>query len=183
MLNRALIATLAAASSLGLAACGSSGGGSKAAGVQLAQSAGLTSEPVAAAPKIPANLAQEPTFAVPSDCSPSKLVTKDLIPGTGAVVHAGQTITVNYVGKVCTTGKVFDASWTRHQTFTTTLAPTSPTSQGVIQGWVQGISGMKVGGRRELIIPASLAYGTAGQPPTIPPNSTLVFVVDLISAA
>jgi peptidylprolyl isomerase len=182
MTHRALITPLAAICALGLAACGSSGG-SKAAGVQLAPSAGLTSEPVAPTPKVPADLSKEPTFSVPSDCTASKLQTKDLIPGTGATVHAGQTITVNYVGKVCKTGKVFDASWTRHQLFTTPLSPTSATSQGVIAGWVQGISGMKVGGRRELIIPASEAYGAAGQPPTIPPNSTLVFVVDLIAVA
>jgi peptidylprolyl isomerase len=182
MTYRTLIAPLAAVCALGLAACGSSGG-SKAAGVQLAPQAGLTSEPVAATPKVPADLAAEPTFSVPSDCSPSKLQTKDLITGTGATVQAGQTITVNYVGKVCKTGKVFDASWTRHQLFTTALSPTSATTQGVIPGWVQGIAGMKVGGRRELIIPASLAYGPAGQPPTIPPNSTLVFVVDLIAVA
>ena len=110
-------------------------------------------------------------------------MVKDLIPGTGKTAAPGSTITVNYVGKVCTTGKVFDASWTRHQLFTTALAPTSPTAQGVIPGWVQGISGMKVGGRRELIIPANLAYGAAGQPPTIPANSTLVFVVDLIAVS
>jgi len=169
-----------AGATLGLAACG---GSSKAAGVQLAPQAGLTAEPVTPAPKVPADLSTEPTFSVPSNCSPSQLQTKDLITGTGTTATAGKTITVNYVGKVCTTGKVFDASWTRHQTLTTALAPTSPTSQGVIPGWVQGISGMKVGGRRELIIPASLAYGKTGQPPTIPPNSTLVFVVDLLAVS
>jgi peptidylprolyl isomerase len=183
MLKPALTTTLIATATVGLAACGGSGGGSKAAGVQLAPSAGLTSEPVKPPLKIPADLKTEPTFSVPSDCNPGKLETKDLITGTGATVHAGQTITVNYVGKVCKTGKVFDASWTRHQTFTTALSATSPTSQGVIQGWVQGISGMKVGGRRELIIPANLAYGKTGQPPTIPPNATLVFVVDLLQAS
>jgi peptidylprolyl isomerase len=180
MSKRALIAALLAAASLSLAACG---GSSRAPGVQLAPSAGLTSEPVPPKPKVPADLSKEPTFSVPSNCSPSGLQTKDLISGTGATVHAGQTITVNYVGKVCTSGKVFDASWNRHQTFTTALAPSSPTQQGVIKGWVQGIAGMKVGGRRELIIPASLAYGKSGQPPTIPPNATLVFVVDLLSVS
>jgi FKBP-type peptidyl-prolyl cis-trans isomerase len=184
MPKRALSTALIATASLGLAACGGGGGsGSKAAGVTLAPSAGLTAEPVKPPVKIPADLKTEPTFSVPSNCNPSKLQTNDLISGTGATVHAGQTITVNYVGKVCTTGKVFDASWTRHQTFTTALAPTSPTAQGVIPGWVQGIAGMKVGGRRELIIPSNLAYGKAGQPPTIPPNATLVFVVDLLSVS
>jgi peptidylprolyl isomerase len=99
-------------------------------------------------------------------------------PGTGQAASAGQTITVNYVGVIYKTGKQFDSSWQRNQPFTTPLSPGS-----VIPGWVQGLSGMKVGGRRELIIPPNLAYGTKGSPPTIPPNSTLVFVVDLLSVA
>jgi peptidylprolyl isomerase len=181
MPKRTITAALIATASVGLAACG--GSSNKAAGVQPAPQAGLTSEPVKPPLKIPADLKTEPSFNVPANCNPAKLQTKDLIPGTGATVHEGQTITVNYVGKVCKTGKVFDASWTRHQPFTTALAPTSSTAQGVIPGWVQGISGMKVGGRRELIIPASLAYGATGQPPTIPPNAALVFVVDLLSAS
>ena len=88
---------------------------------------------------------------------------------------ASKTVTVNYVGILCKTGKEFDSSWQRNQPFTTALTPGS-----VIPGWVQGIPGMKVGGRRELIIPASLAYGKAGSPPTIPANATLIFVVDLL---
>ena len=116
--------------------------------------------------------------SVPKDCSNKQLVTKDLIPGTGQAASAGQTVTVNYVGVLCQTGKEFDSSWKRNQPFTTALS-----SGSVIPGWVKGIPGMKVGGRRELIIPASLAYGKAGSPPTIPPNSPLVFVVDLLSVS
>jgi peptidylprolyl isomerase len=72
-------------------------------------------------------------------------------------------------------GKEFDASWKRSEPFTFTLG------QGkVIPGWDQGVPGMKIGGRRELIIPAALAYGANGSPPTIPPNAPLVFVVDLL---
>ncbi len=115
---------------------------------------------------------------VPKSCPTTALVTKDLIPGTGQTVQAGQTVTVNYVGVLCKTGAEFDSSWKRNQPFTTAL-----TQGSVIPGWVKGIPGMKVGGRRELIIPASLAYGKAGSPPTIPPNSPLVFVVDLLSVS
>jgi FKBP-type peptidyl-prolyl cis-trans isomerase len=115
---------------------------------------------------------------VPSGPAPTKLVVKDLIPGTGKTVSAGQTVTVNYVGVLYKTGKEFDSSWKRNQPFTTALSASS-----VIPGWVQGIAGMRVGGRRELIIPPKLGYGAAGSPPTIPANSTLIFVVDLLSVS
>lgn len=164
----------AVALSAGLAACG----GSKAPGVVEAPSGGATQASVPTTPTPPPQLATKPTVTVPKDCSNKQLITKDLIPGTGQTAGAGQTVTVNYVGLLCKTGKEFDSSWKRNQPFTTGLTPGS-----VIPGWVRGIPGMKVGGRRELIIPASLAYGKAGSPPTIPPNSPLVFVVDLLSVA
>ena len=92
------------------------------------------------------------------------------------MAKAGQTVTVNYVGVLFHGGKLFDASWNRKQTFSFALG------QGqVIPGWDQGVPGMKVGGRRELVIPAKLAYGPQGQPPTIPPNAPLVFVIDLLA--
>jgi peptidylprolyl isomerase len=106
------------------------------------------------------------------------LVTKDEIKGTGAVAKAGSTVTVNYVGVLYSNGKQFDSSWKRNMTFSTPL-----TTGSVIPGWVQGIPGMRVGGRRELIIPPNLAYGKTGSPPTIPPNSTLIFVVDLLAVS
>lgn len=173
MRSRVLIGACALALAVALAACGSS----KAPGVVPAPSEGATSTTVSI-PKVPAQLSQKPVVTVPKGPAPSHLVTKDLIQGTGAVVHSGQTVTVNYVGVLYKTGKEFDSSWKRNQPFTTPLTPGS-----VIPGWVQGIPGMHVGGRRELIIPASLAYGSKGSPPTIPPNSPLVFVVDLISAS
>ncbi len=170
-----VLALAASALAIGLAACG---GSSKAAGVELAPSSGATQAAVTTTAKPPPALATKPTVTVPTGPAPTTLETKDLVTGTGATVKAGQTVTVNYVGVLYKTGKEFDSSWSRNQPFTTPLSTGS-----VIPGWVQGIPGMKVGGRRELIIPASLAYGKTGSPPTIPPNSPLVFVVDLLSIA
>jgi peptidylprolyl isomerase len=169
---------------LGVAACGSS----KAPGIVQAPSGGATTAaPVTPTPttttattavKPPPQLSKEPVVTVPKTPPPSKLVTKDLITGTGKAATAGSTVTVNYVGVNYKTGKQFDASWNRHQPFTTSLS-----GGQVIPGWVQGIPGMKVGGRRELIIPPKLGYGSKGAGSSIPPNSTLVFVVDLLSVS
>lgn len=120
-------------------------------------------------------LATKPVVTVPTGPAPSKLVTKEIIKGSGPEAKAGQSVTVNYVGVLYHGGKEFDASWKRSEPFTFMLG------QGqVIKGWDQGVAGMKVGGRRELIIPAELAYGKRGSPPTIPPSAPLVFVVDLL---
>ena len=120
-------------------------------------------------------LSKEPTVTVPSGAAPAKLETKDLILGSGPEAKAGQTVTVNYVGALFHGGKVFDASWKRNEPFSFQLG-----KGAVIAGWDQGVPGMKVGGRRELIIPANLAYGAKGSPPAIGPNEPLVFVVDLL---
>jgi len=120
-------------------------------------------------------LSKEPKVTVPTGPAPTKLVTKDLIVGTGAEAKAGQTVSVNYVGVLYKGGKEFDASWKRNEPFSFALGKGQ-----VIPGWDQGVAGMKVGGRRELIIPSALAYGAKGSPPTIPANAPLVFVVDLL---
>ena len=121
-------------------------------------------------------LSVEPTIkALPSTPAPKTLVTKNLIVGTGTEAKTGDELTVNYVGALYKTGKVFDASWNRHETFQFQLGG------DVIAGWNQGIVGMRVGGRRELIIPSSLGYGTAGSGSAIPPNSPLIFIVDLLA--
>lgn len=158
----------------GLSACG---GSSKAPGVQLAPSGQTSATPTTTA-KVPPALSRKPTVSVPKGPPPNHLVVKDLIKGSGTSATPNGTVTVNYVGVLYKTGKEFDSSWSRNQPFTTPLSAGS-----VIPGWVQGIQGMKVGGRRELIIPPALAYGRSGSPPTIPPNSTLVFVVDLLSVS
>lgn len=101
-------------------------------------------------------------------------VTDDVV-GTGAVAQAGDTVTVNYVGSL-TNGTVFDASADHgSQGFTFTLG-----AGQVIKGWDEGIVGMKVGGKRTLVIPASLAYGDRAVGNVIPANSTLVFQVELM---
>ncbi|HEY6396590.1 MAG TPA: FKBP-type peptidyl-prolyl cis-trans isomerase [Solirubrobacteraceae bacterium] len=134
--------------------------------------------PIVSTPPPPPALSKKPVVVVPSGSAPTTLVTKDLIPGTGKAAQVGSTITFNYVGVLYKTGAEFDSSWRAGRPLTRPLSAGS-----LIPGWVQGIAGMKVGGRRELIIPPALGYGTAGSPPTIPANSTLVFVVDLLGVA
>jgi peptidylprolyl isomerase len=135
--------------------------------------------PAAAATQTPAEAAtpeaKKPEVNVPTGKAPKKLVIKDLKPGTGPEAQDGQTVTVQYVGVSYKNGRQFDASWDRGEPFS------FPLGQGqVIPGWDQGVKGMKVGGRRELIIPPDLAYGAQGSPPAIGKNETLVFVVDLV---
>ncbi|MCO5315681.1 MAG: FKBP-type peptidyl-prolyl cis-trans isomerase [Solirubrobacterales bacterium] len=105
---------------------------------------------------------------------PTKLEVEDIKEGTGPEAKAGDKVSVQYVGALYDSGKEFDASWDRGEPFEFTLG-----SGQVIKGWDEGVAGMKVGGRRKLVIPPDLAYGETGQPPTIPANATLTFVVDL----
>ena len=120
------------------------------------------------------DLAKKPQIPKQTGQAPTKLVAQDLIVGNGPEAKEGDQVSVQYVGVLHSNGKEFDSSWKRNQPFEFTIG-----SGNVIQGWDQGVLGMKVGGRRRLIIPPDLAYGPSGQPPTIPPNSTLVFDIDL----
>jgi peptidylprolyl isomerase len=117
----------------------------------------------------------EPSVFVPSGPPPSQLLVHDLIHGSGATAQAGTQVTVQYIGYSWTSRQKFDASWDRGQPFVFQLG-----AGQVIAGWDQGVAGMKVGGRRELIIPPSLAYGTQSPTPAIANNDTLIFVVDLV---
>jgi len=119
------------------------------------------------------DLSTKPVIEASSDL-PTSLETKDIVEGEGPAAKDGDTLSMQYVGVVTETGEEFDASWTSGQPFEFELG-----GGNVIKGWDEGIKGMKVGGRRELIIPPDLAYGAAGSPPKIPPNATLTFVVDL----
>lgn len=117
----------------------------------------------------------KPKVSVPKGAPPKQLEVKELEEGSGAEAKSGDKVTVQYVGVNYKNGKEFDSSWSRNEPLPLTLG-----TGGVIPGWEQGIEGMKVGGRRELIIPPELAYGEAGYPPSIGPNETLVFVIDLL---
>jgi peptidylprolyl isomerase len=111
---------------------------------------------------------------IPDGPPPTKLVVKDIEKGTGPTAKAGDEVTVNYLGVDYKTGQQFDASWDRGEPLVFPLG-----SGSVIPGWEEGLKGMKVGGRRQLIIPPNLAYGSQGAG-AIGPNATLVFVVDLL---
>jgi peptidylprolyl isomerase len=121
------------------------------------------------------DLTKKPTVPKATGKAPTALQGSDVVTGTGTVARTGDKVTVQYVGQLFANGKEFDTSWKKGRTpFQFTIG------QGqVIQGWDQGVPGMKVGGRRVLVIPADLAYGSAGSPPTIPANAPLVFVIDL----
>jgi peptidylprolyl isomerase len=177
-----VLGALGATAALAASGCGSSSSGSTiSVGNESPPPATLTQATAtssAATGTTPTSgpLSTQPTVTPPSGAAPKTLVTKDLIVGTGPEAKAGQSVTVNYVGVLYKGGKEFDASWKRKEPFTFALG------QGqVIKGWDQGVAGMKVGGRRELIIPAELGYGAQGSPPNIPPNSALIFVVDLLA--
>lgn len=118
----------------------------------------------------------KPEVVVPDGPPPTKLEIKDLIEGTGPVAAAGQRVTVHYVGVSYSTKQQFDASWDSGRPFPFELG-----AGAVIDGWDQGVPGMKVGGRRQLIIPPDLGYGDRGAGADIKPGETLVFVVDLLS--
>ncbi len=111
---------------------------------------------------------------MPQSDPPSELEITDLVVGDGDEVAQGATVTTHYVGVSWSTGKQFDASWDRGQ-------PISFPLSGVIAGWTQGIPGMRVGGRRLLVIPSHLGYGQAGAGADIKPGETLVFAIDLVA--
>jgi peptidylprolyl isomerase len=184
----ALVTALVAALALG--ACGSSSSTKSGAGATTTEAGGTAGSTPASVPDcsqatsgttVPGSDALQevlkrgkPKVEVPS-APATQLVVKDLVVGTGATVKPCATVTVHYVGVGQPDGKQFDASWDRGQPISFPLGQ-------VIPGWTMGIPGMKVGGRRELIIPGNLGYGPDGQPQAgIAPNETLVFVIDLIN--
>jgi peptidylprolyl isomerase len=194
---RALTALVALGAGLLIAGCGGSSGGSSTLTIgneNTADNALIKSSATAssttststtpsttestASVKTPTTgpLSKKPTAPVGHGSAPTKLITTDVIKGTGAEAKSGSSVVVNYVGVIWKTGKEFDSSWKRSETFPFTLG-----SGQVIKGWEQGVVGMKVGGRRILEIPSELAYGSKGTS-GIPPNTPLTFVIDLLKA-
>ncbi|HEY6532192.1 MAG TPA: FKBP-type peptidyl-prolyl cis-trans isomerase [Acidimicrobiales bacterium] len=117
-----------------------------------------------------------PDVPVPVGAPPTELVSEDLVVGSGTPAAIGDDITVNYIGVSCSTGTIFDSSYSRNQPATFPLAEGS-----LIQGWTDGLPGMQPGGQRLLVIPPDLGYGASAQG-SIAPDETLVFVVELVSA-
>jgi FKBP-type peptidyl-prolyl cis-trans isomerase len=192
-MRKTLLILCIAAAVGGLAAgCGSSSSSSSTAqGIVTAPSGGATSAAVTSTSastttassttssnvKLPTAFNTEPTIKSPGGTPPKKLVVKNLITGTGPkLTSPSSTITIAYVGALYSNGKVFDASW-KDDPSTHTI---SQAASGFVPGFEQGLLGMKVGGRRELIIPPSLAYKNTKQG-SIPAGSTLIFIVDLHS--
>jgi peptidylprolyl isomerase len=118
---------------------------------------------------------QKPEIEFPDHDVPTDLVIEDLIEGKGEEAKPGNTVSTHYVGVAFSTGEEFDASWNRG----TPLDFKVGVGQ-VIQGWDQGLLGMRVGGRRRLEIPSNLAYGASGAGSAIGPDEALIFVVDLL---
>jgi FKBP-type peptidyl-prolyl cis-trans isomerase len=137
---------------------------------QPAATASAQPAPTATATAKPAET-QKPAEAPPSN---EKLEMKDLVVGKGTEAKAGDNVKVHYVGTL-PDGKEFDSSKKHNQPFEFELG-----AGRVIKGWDQGVAGMKIGGKRKLTVPPSLGYGARGFPPVIPPNSTLIFEVELL---
>lgn len=150
---------------LGLAGCG---GGS-------AEETAATPTPKATAAPDNTDLGKKPLVSVPDELPPDQLQSVDIVKGKGPPAEKGDKVTVQYVGLTWSTSVEFDASWDRGRPFTVTLG------QGdVIAGWDQGIPGLRAGGRRQLTIPAELAYGAKGFAPKIGPNECLRFIIDMV---
>ncbi|HEX3608414.1 MAG TPA: FKBP-type peptidyl-prolyl cis-trans isomerase [Solirubrobacterales bacterium] len=167
-----LIFALCVALALAVAGCG---GSSSSTGSTESEST-ATAESTATTESTTATKKTKPKVTVPNGAPPKKLEIKEIEEGSGAEAKSGDEVTVQYVGVGYDTKEEFDSSWSRNEPFTFGLG-----AGQVIAGWDQGVEGMKVGGRRELIIPPELAYGAAPPSPAIGKNETLIFVIDLLA--
>jgi peptidylprolyl isomerase len=176
ILRSHISATLVLAA-VAVAGCGSDNSATTA---DIPSASGPAPKPVTT-PKASTNLKDtksKPQVPKPTGKPPTKLEVKDIVVGKGPAAKKGDKLSMQYVGVLFDTGEEFDSSWDSGSPFEFTLG------QGmVIKGWDQGLVGIKPGGRRQLTIPAKLAYGAQGQPPSIPPNSALVFIVDALKVS
>lgn len=156
---------------LAVAGCGDGDDSS----TESSESTATTTESSGGEASSPSAKKTKPKVTVPKGAPPKELEIEDIEEGSGAEAKAGDEVTVQYVGVGYESEEEFDSSWGR-EPFTFGLG-----AGMVIPGWDQGVEGMKVGGRRELIIPPELAYGPAGSPPVIGPNETLIFIIDLLA--
>jgi len=143
----------------------------------LAKATGATVAPVAGLPTVTLDSTGKPSVSFTGATKPTALVAQDLITGTGPAIVEGQSITVHYTGWLWD-GAQFDSSWDRGAVATFTIA-----SGSIIDGWVKGMVGKTVGSQVLLVVPPALGYGSAGSGTTIPADSTLVFVVDILAAS
>jgi len=173
---RRLAPVLLTALALGVAACGEEEEEQPAATAPPAETQPTETQSAdTGTGEVSKNLDEKPAIPKPSGQPPSELQKEDIVKGKGKTARSGDNVSMQYVGVNFSNGAEFDASWNRGQPFEFTLGASQ-----VIPGWDQGIEGMKEGGRRMLVIPPELGYGPQGTPDgSIPPNETLVFVVDL----
>jgi len=173
---RLALTLIAVVAVLALGACGGDDNseGSPPATATSQPDTGTATEPSPAeAEKALRDTSKKPVIPQPTGTPPRKLVSEDIVKGKGPPAKRGSVVVVNYVGENFSNGEQFDASWDRGQTFTLKLGRSK-----VIEGWTRGLMGIRKGGRRMLTIPPELGYGAQGYPPAIPPNETLVFVID-----
>jgi FKBP-type peptidyl-prolyl cis-trans isomerase len=181
MRTKLISLTLALVLSAGIAACGeddepSSGGGAEATTTPTPTETASEAGVEAIVQAIGKDTKAKPEIPAPQGDPPPELVIRDIVKGTGPKAKAGDELSMQYVGTSWSTGEQFDASWDRGgQPFPLQLG-----AGMVIQGWDQGLVGLRKGGRRLLIIPPDLGYGPQANGP-IAANETLIFVVDRVS--
>lgn len=123
------------------------------------------------------DLTKKPVVTVHKTPAPAQTTVVDIVCGTGAQANEGSNVEVKYLGALYSDGSEFDSSWSRGDTLPFTIC------SRIITGFCAGTTGMKVGGRREVIVSPEDGYGAAGSPPKIPANATLIFIIDLVSVS
>jgi peptidylprolyl isomerase len=177
-LLRLVLTLIAVVAVLSATACGDDDDGGGSGGDTAAQedTGTETSTSPADAEEALKDTSTKPVIPKPTGSPPRKLVKEDIVKGTGPGAENGDMVVVHYVGMNFSNGQEFDASWDTGAPFPVELG-----AGRVIAGWDKGLVGIKKGGRRKLVIPPELGYGAQGYPPSIPPNETLVFVIDAIA--